>query len=124
MPTAVFDRIFPQALAELRRVIHSSHCGQLPDTQLAGMLSIQQQRDVRMGQALRDAPTPALLLAGNYHVRQDLGIPLHLEGMTPVVVRLHEAGEPLPRADQADYLWLTPAAPEQDHCAQWQQSGD
>lgn len=117
-PAPLSPRYGEPALTELRDVINTSHCGKLPDTQLAGMLSIQQQRDVRMGQALLDAPTPAMLLAGNFHVRKDLGIPLHLDDAEPLVVMLHEAGDPLPGADQADYLWLTPAAPRQDYCSE------
>ena len=84
------------------------------------MLGIQQQRDMRMAEALAAAPAPSLLLAGNFHVRRDLGVPVHVEGEAPVVIMLHEAGKPMPGPEQADYLWLTPAAPEQDHCAQWQ----
>lgn len=119
-PAPLSPRYGEAALTELREVIEASHCGKLPETQLAGMLSIQQQRDRRMGDALAAAPTPALLLVGNFHARKDLGIPLHLEGAAPLVVMLHEADEPLPGVEQADYVWLTPAAPRQDYCAQWQ----
>lgn len=123
-PVAVSPRYSSQALAELRETIEASHCGQIAEPQLSAMRGIQQQRDVRMGEQLTAAPAPALLLAGNFHVRKDLGVPLHLDGAAPIVVMLQEVGKPMPGAEQADYLWLTPAAPEQDHCAQWQQSGD
>ena len=119
-PAPLSPRYGEAALTELREVIEASHCGKLPETQLAGMLSIQQQRDRRMGDALAAAPTPTLLLVGNFHARKDLGIALHLEEAAPLVVMLHEADEPLPGAEQADYVWLTPAAPRQDYCAQWQ----
>jgi len=121
-PAAVSPRYSDQALAELRETIEASHCGQIAEPQLSAMRGIQQQRDVRMGEQLATAAAPALLLAGNFHVRKDLGVPLHLDGPAPVVVMLHEADKPLPGAEQADYLWLTPAAPEKDHCAQWQQN--
>ena len=123
-PVAVSPRYSSQALAELRETIEASHCGQIAEPQLSAMRGVQQQRDVRMGEQLTAAPAPALLLAGNFHVRKDLGVPLHLDGAAPIVVMLQEVGKPMPGAEQADYLWLTPAAPEQDHCAQWQQSGD
>ena len=123
-PAAVSPRYSDQALAELRETIEASHCGQIAEPQLSAMRGIQQQRDVRMGEQLIAAPAPALLLAGNFHVRKDLGVPLHLDGPAPVVVMLHEAGKSMPGAEQADYLWLTPAAPEKDHCAQWQQTED
>lgn len=123
-PVRVSPRYPEPVLAELRQTIEASHCGQIAEPQLSAMLGIQQQRDVRMGEVLVAAAVPTLLLAGNFHVRQDLGVPLHMDAPAPVVVMLHEAGKPLPGAEQADYLWLTPAAPEQDHCAQWQQGGD
>ena len=118
-PPPTSPRYSEAALAELRETIEVSHCGQIAEPQLSAMRGIQQQRDVRMAETLTAAPTPSLMLAGNFHVRRDVGIPLHLDGDMPVVIMLHEAGKPLPGAEQADYLWLTPAAPEKDHCAQW-----
>ncbi len=104
-------------LAQVRR----SHCDLLPEAQLPAMLAVQQQRDRRMADRLLAVPQPALLLAGSFHVRRDLGVPLHLEdlgapGATRVLV-MAEVGERV-TAQQADYVWFTPAQPEQDHCAQ------
>ncbi|GGI88072.1 ChaN family lipoprotein [Halopseudomonas pertucinogena] len=118
-PGEVSPRYSASALRELRQTIETSHCGQIAEPQLTAMLGIQQQRDVRMAEALQSAPAPAVLLAGNYHARKDLGVALHMDEAAPVVLMLHEAGTPLPSAEQADYLWLTPAAPAVDHCAQW-----
>lgn len=119
-PPPLSPRYSEVAVAELRETIARSHCGRIDEPQLGGMLGIQQQRDMRMAEALAAAPAPSLLLAGNFHVRRDLGVPVHVEGEAPVVIMLHEAGKPMPGPEQADYLWLTPAAPEQDHCAQRQ----
>ena len=119
-PPPLSPRYSEVAVAELRETIARSHCGRIDEPQLGGMLGIQQQRDMRMAEALAAAPAPSLLLAGNFHVRRDVGVPVHVEGEAPVVIMLHEAGKPMPGPEQADYLWLTPAAPEQDHCAQWQ----
>lgn len=103
-------------LAQIRR----SHCDLLPESQLPAMLAIQQQRDRRMAQALLAAPEPSLLLAGAFHVRRDLGVPLHLADLGGdagvQVLMLAEVGTPL-ESIQADYAWLTPAQPQQDHCA-------
>lgn len=116
------DVYSPEALTVLSEVIASAHCGKLPEEQVPGMLAIQQGRDQRMAQRLVDAPTPALLLAGNYHVRKDLGVQLHWPPeatRAPLVIMLIEAGEALPDKAQADFVWLTAAQPEQNYCADW-----
>ncbi|MEG0886386.1 MAG: ChaN family lipoprotein, partial [Janthinobacterium sp.] len=68
----------PAVKAALLEQVRAGHCGMLPESQLPAMLAVQQQRDRRMAERLLSAPQPALLLAGAYHVRKDLGIPLHL----------------------------------------------
>jgi uncharacterized iron-regulated protein len=101
--------------------IRESHCGLLPEAQLPSMLAVQQQRDRRMAQRLLAAPQPALLFAGAFHVRRDLGVPLHLAdlgaGQGSISVVLAEVGKTVP-ASTADYVWFTPALPEKDHCAE------
>jgi uncharacterized iron-regulated protein len=100
--------------------IRESHCNLLPESQLPAMLAVQQQRDRRMADAVLAAPQPSLLFAGTFHVRRDLGVPLHLADLggaagTQVLI-LAEVGEAVSAAS-ADYVWYTPAQPEQDHCA-------
>ncbi|MNY23053.1 hypothetical protein D3C86_1567010 [compost metagenome] len=110
-----------QVRATLLDDIRQSHCGLLPEAQMPAMLAVQQQRDRRMAERLMAAPTPALLLAGAFHVRKDLGVPLHLKdlgaGEGNAVLILAEAGKTV-TAENADYVWYTAAQPEQDHCAQ------
>lgn len=110
-----------QVRATLLDDIRESHCGLLPEAQMPAMLAVQQQRDRRMAERLMAAPTPALLLAGAFHVRKDLGVPLHLKdlgaGQGNAVLILSEAGKAV-TAENADYVWYTAAQPEQDHCAQ------
>lgn len=100
--------------------IRESHCGLLPDSQLPAMLAVQQQRDRRMAETLLSAPQPSLLLAGAFHVRKDLGAPLHLTDLGArtgnAVLILAEVGRSVD-ASMADYVWFTAAQPEQDHCA-------
>ena len=100
--------------------IRASHCGLLPDSQLPAMLAVQQQRDRRMAERLRAAPTPAVLIAGAFHARRDLGVPLHLEDLGAAegarVLILAEVGKPV-AAQAADYVWYTAAMPAEDHCA-------
>lgn len=100
--------------------IRQSHCNLLPESKLPAMLAVQQQRDRRMAERLRDAPQPALLFAGAFHVRRDLGVPLHLQDLGAAqgvrVLILAEAGREVTAAE-ADYVWFTAAQPAQDHCA-------
>lgn len=102
--------------------IRESHCDKLPISQLPAMLAVQQQRDRRMAEQLLQAPLPTMLLAGAYHVRQDLGVPLHLRDLgapsSTLVLILSEVGKPV-TAEQADYVWYTAALPPEDHCAQF-----
>lgn len=106
----------------LSEQIREAHCNKLPETQLPAMLAVQQQRDRTMAKAMLDAPKPALLIAGAYHVRYDLGVPLHvsdLQGADDIeqrVIVFAEADQEF-EAGSADFVWYTPAVPEQDYCA-------
>jgi uncharacterized iron-regulated protein len=108
-----------QVQATLLEDIRTSHCGLLPESQMPAMLAVQQQRDRRMAERLLAAPTPALLLAGAFHVRKDLGVPLHLKdlgaGQDNLVLILAEVGKTV-TVENADYVWYTAAQPEQDFC--------
>lgn len=105
--------------------IRESHCGLLPESQMPPMLAIQQQRDRRMAERLLQAPTPALLFAGAWHGRKDVGMPLHALDLgaseAPVVLMLAEEGSDVTSA-MADYVWYTPAMPPQDYCVQMRES--
>ncbi|HJW12354.1 MAG TPA: ChaN family lipoprotein, partial [Albitalea sp.] len=60
------------------------HCGRLPATLLPGMVRAQFARDALMAQTLlRDASRGAVLLAGNGHVRRDIGVPRWFTGVAP-----------------------------------------
>jgi uncharacterized iron-regulated protein len=111
----------PSVKATLLEQISDSHCGLLPESQMPAMLSVQQQRDRRMAERLLAAPTPALLLAGAWHARKDVGVPLHALDLgaarAPTVLMLAEQGAEVTVA-MADYVWYTPATPAQDYCAQ------
>jgi uncharacterized iron-regulated protein len=100
--------------------VRDSHCGLLPEDALPAMLAIQQQRDRRMARRMIDAPSPAMLLAGSYHVRKDLGVPLHMLDLgsseDPVVLLFAQVGSDV-KPDSADYVWYTAALPDQDDCA-------
>lgn len=103
--------------------IRQSHCGMLPESQLAPMLAIQQQRDRHMAERLLAAPAPSMLLAGAYHARLDIGVPLHVQDLgapQPQVLILAQKGDAVD-AGSADYAWYTTARPTPDYCAQMRQ---
>lgn len=112
----------PEVRTMLIERLRESHCGMLGDDRLPAMLAVQQQRDRRMAEALLRAPQPSMLLAGSFHVRRDLGVPLHLQDLgTRAQVRvllLMPAGSAVD-ASMADYVWFTGAPAEQDYCAQF-----
>lgn len=123
--------------AELRRDIVDSHCHMLPEAVVPRLVLAQRVRDAAMAQALVDDATAdgAILIAGNGHVRADLGVPvyLHAPGLADADARSigvgfleindddERAGD-FPRRVIAanpgfDYVWLTPAIARPDPCA-------
>lgn len=124
-----------EAQVQMNVDIDESHCGMLPESQFPAMVRVQQARD----RAMADSLTPpaagklAVLIAGNYHVRQDLGVPNYLavrDADNPrsniIALSLMEVqpGETNPRAYQEqiagrpafDYIWFTPALTDTDYC--------
>lgn len=107
--------------AELLR----SHCGQVPETMIPGLRLAQQTRDAAMFSALRQsAGRPAVLLAGNGHVRNDYGVPRLLRQHRPdsrlvSIGFLEDGAEPPPegQTEPYDYLWITEPASRTDPCA-------
>lgn len=109
-------------IERLSEQIRESHCNKLPEKQLPAMLAVQQQRDRSMAAVVLDAPKPALLIAGAYHARSDLGVPLHIQDLQGVkeitqrVLIFAEADQDV-AATSADFVWYTPSVAEQDYCA-------
>lgn len=123
---ALEDRISSTALQEQREGIRSGHCDLLPEGQIAPMARIQLARDDAMAQTTVQAVQQAgagktvVLVAGNGHVRRDLGVPLYLPKSLAHRVVMAQAGEPSSAAP-ADAVWLTPAQPPRDYCAELRQ---
>ncbi len=112
----------------IERELIEGHCGKLPPEMLPGMRAAQSVRDASMAQALLagGATGPAWLIAGNGHVRIDMGVPrmLHHEApaRTVLVVGSVERGtdEAVPGAETArryDLILVTPPAGRPDPCA-------
>lgn len=111
------------ALQQQRDNIREGHCGLLPESQVAPMTRIQLARDQAMARTALAALQPGrtvLLVAGNQHVRRDLGVPRHLPATQAhkVVVALARQAEAASEAGAADRVWDTPPRPPRDYCAE------
>jgi uncharacterized iron-regulated protein len=135
-PVTASNLLDEKQLEQLSADIDSSHCGLLPASQFPAMVRIQQTRDQQMAHALMqgsgDMPAGAgtrILIAGNYHIRRDLGVPNYLPDLQTETVSvafletdpdvtdpyayLKQFSEVLP----FDYIWFTPAVRNDDYCA-------
>lgn len=68
------------------QLIDDGHCNQLPERLHAPMVLAQRARDAAMAMAMQRALTDrpgsrAVLIAGNGHVRRDVGVPHHLAAL-------------------------------------------
>jgi uncharacterized iron-regulated protein len=128
MRTAMGDntldqRLPPDALVQQQSNIREGHCHLLPERQIAPMTRIQIARDRSLAQVAVAALQPGktvLLVAGNGHVRRDLGVPQHLPaGVDHHVVMAQAGSNPASEpGHQADTVWTTPLRPPTDHCAE------
>ena len=132
-------------MSQLEKDIDESHCGLLPESQFPAMVRVQQSRDSQMATALSEGEEQSsndgvnVLIAGNYHVRADLGVPNYLRGLQSdledaAVVTISFSEVSQDSTDPADYLqqfsevsaydyvWFTPAVSDEDYCASLRQS--
>ena len=115
--------------AALRAEILEAHCGALPDRVAAPMALAQRARDAALAAALRSAPGPAILIAGNGHVRRDRGVPRYLpdpSGAVSVGFLETQEGADDPRAAAGapeapiyDFVWFTAPQPRPDPCEEF-----
>lgn len=106
----------------LEREIDSGHCHALPASQWPAMALAQRARDAALAQALLSATAAggrAVLIAGNGHVRLDLGVPHYLRAagvpaaQTVAVGYLEEDEGDAPY----DLVRVTGRMPRDDPCA-------
>lgn len=116
----------------LEGLIDTGHCGLLPRSAWGPMVLAQRARDAAMAlavdAALRGVGGPAservVLVAGNGHVRRDIGVPHHLAALPQppaardiVAVAYLEAGTDEPRdATLYDQVVITPQQDRPDPC--------
>ena len=106
----------------LQRIVEAAHCNALPASQVAPMALAQRARDAALARAMLRAPpgTRAVLIAGNGHVRNDLGVPHYLRaaGVAPsaiVAIGFVERGDD--EAAVYDAVRVTAKADRTDPCA-------
>jgi uncharacterized iron-regulated protein len=130
-------RLPPAGRARLADEIRQSHCGYATDAMVERMIEAQQARDAHLARALLDhAADGAVLIAGNGHVRRDVGVPLYLARWAPdasvVSVGLLEVspngktlGEALASEGDGvipfDYVWFTPRVDLVDPCERFRE---
>jgi uncharacterized iron-regulated protein len=108
-------------------ILYESHCGKLPNSQLANMLRVQIARDTAMGGVLIENSTKKLdiYIAGTMHTRYDTGVTrvANLNSTTILMVAAGPESDPakyIPESFQpepiADYIIFTPETEPVDHC--------
>lgn len=119
LAAAGFDPAVPPDIAKAQAdTIVASHCGQVDERLARQLMQAQVARDQFMArQLVAHAATGAVLLAGNGHVRRDIGVPRWLPPAwqrRSMAIGLLEAGE-APEA-AFDLALVTPAAQRGDPC--------
>jgi uncharacterized iron-regulated protein len=118
------SRLDADAERALDRDLVEGHCGQLPDKYLLRMRFAQRITDLSLTHALLDN-RPAVLVAGNGHVRKDYGVPQILSSVNPSlkvisIGFLEQGSDPKDLlhsvAGQYDFIWITERAERKNPC--------
>jgi len=118
------DSLPPELIAGHERAVARGHCDLLPPGAVAALARAQIARDIVMARAI--APYIAngvVLLAGNGHVRKDIGVPIWLthgqRTATTSIGMVERDGAPALAAleEQFDTVVLTDTAERPDPCA-------
>ncbi|MGZ9075541.1 MAG: ChaN family lipoprotein, partial [Burkholderiaceae bacterium] len=115
------DRLPGAVVAAHERAVDRGHCGLMPPAMLPGLARAQIARDLTLAAAIRPHfERGVILLTGNGHVRNDIGVPFFLtaaERARTVTIGLVESGAGSGEATHFDVVMLTPAQPRADPCA-------
>ncbi len=116
--------------AELRYQVDVGHCGALPPAMLAPMALAQRARDAALAAAMTAAPpgVRVMLIAGNGHVRRDIGVPHYLAAVPAngivSIAFLERAKDGATVADGPyDEAWFTVPVERPDPCASFHAPG-
>ncbi len=85
------DQPLPAVVVDGQRTaMENGHCGKMPDNIVPSMVRAQVARDVVMAKIVTEnADRGVVLLAGNGHVRRDLGVPVWLPASQQASVQVH-----------------------------------
>lgn len=108
------DALPDDVLAGQIDAVRLGHCNQLPEALLPGMARAQIARDVMMAEVLQNAGRDAVLIAGNGHVRRDLGAARWLPAGQVETMAWLEAAQP---SGIVDRQILIAASPRDEPCA-------
>lgn len=113
----------PALQAEREAEMMASHCDAIPATLLPGMVEAQRLRDALLARAALDAldalGAPVVIIAGNGHARNDVGIPAHIRVALPELSVLAVGQGEGPAVKGAPFdLWIeAPPVARGDPCA-------
>ncbi len=95
------DQSLPTAIVDGQRAaMEGGHCGKMPDNLVPSMVRAQVARDVVMAKIITEnAERGVVLLAGNGHVRRDLGVPAWLTANQQASLQVHGYVEAQPEKD-------------------------
>lgn len=101
--------------------VEQAHCGMIPKAMLAGMAEAQMARDVALAEAIRPYfARGVILLTGNGHARNDIGVPFWLtqdERLSVVTIGLVEDDDVQSQRVLYDVVLTTKAQGRDDPCA-------
>jgi uncharacterized iron-regulated protein len=126
MQSSMADKLLDQrlpgpALKAQQQLIRQGHCDLLPESQITPMTRIQIAKDMRMADTVQAAVRPSLvvvLISGSVHADKQLGVPQHLPPALRVKAIRLRSGTAGGENESFDGVWLTPATPNKDYCAQ------
>lgn len=112
------DRPLPADLVSAQSTaLDAGHCGLFPRQMLPGMLSAQAARDAMMAATMQPyADRGVVLIAGNGHVRRDLGVPRWIAGDKGKVLSIGYLEESNTVANGFDAVIRVPAIARKDPC--------
>jgi uncharacterized iron-regulated protein len=116
------DTVPPAVLRAQERAIDEGHCNQLPAGAASRLARSQIARDAMLMLAIRPYfARGVVLLTGNGHARNDIGVPIHLtaaeRARTVTIGLLENESAPSEWRARYDIVFITPTQTRPDPCA-------